>query len=115
MRSNPYSTVAKFICALIVAVLSGFQWGVGGSGQWLLVAVVALAMVAQWLFGWDRQVSHSSKLQQPLLTMLLGLSVALLLIAEGQVQPLWALLALLGCHLLFGSQPLSRGRHESAE
>lgn len=116
MRLSGFGTVVKWPVALAVAVAAGFQWGLAGDWQWLLVALLALATVAQWLYGWDRSTSHSSKLQQPLLTALLGLSVAALLIAtKGQTQPLWALLALLGCHLLCGSQPLSRGPHESPE
>lgn len=105
----------KVITAGLVMVYAGFSWGVSGGWQWPLLGLLALVAAGQWLWGWDRSVSHSSKLQQPLLTALFALVVAVLLMSSGLYsQPLWGALALLACHLLLGSQPQRRS-DESAE
>ena len=103
------------VTAGLVMVYAGFAWGVSGGWQWPLLGLLALSAAGQWLLGWDRSVSYSSKLQQPLLTGLFALVVAVLLMSSGLYsQPLWGALALLACHLLLGSQP-PRRCDESAE
>ncbi len=104
----------KLSVASAVAVVAAFAWGRTGSWQWLPALLLSLVMLAQWLFGWDRSQSHSSKLRQPLLTALLAGAVGLLLLtATGSAAPLWPLVVLLTCHFVLGSQPLRGGDERS--
>jgi len=115
VRQSRWLVLLKLSVATSVAVAAGYAWGRSSDWQWLPALVLSVAMVAQWLFGWDRSQSHSNKLRQPLLTALLGAAVGLLLLAvESPATPLWLLLVLLGCHFVLGSQPL-RGGDERAE
>lgn len=104
----------KLSIAATVAVAAAFAWGRTGSWQWLPALLLSVAMVAQWLFGWDRSQSHSSKLRQPVLTALLAGAVGLLLLtAADSAAPLWPLGVLLACHFVLGSQPLRGGNERS--
>ncbi len=106
----------KFALLGGVFVASYLFWSDDEFCKWLVLQGVAVSMLTQWCFGWDRAQSHSIKLQQPLLTLVLGSAVGFMLLTTAeQTLPLWLLLLLVACHFVLGSQRCDWGRDESTK
>ena len=106
----------KFALLGGVFVASYLFWSDDEFCKWLVLQGVAVSMLTQWCFGWDRAQSHSIKLQQPLLTLVLGSAVGFMLLTTAeQTLPLWLLLLLVVCHFVLGSQRCDWGRDESTK
>ena len=106
----------KFALLGGVFVASYFFWTNAEFWQWLVLLGVAVSMLMQWCFGWDRAQSHSMKLRQPLLTLVLGSAVGFMLLTTAEQNlPLWLLLLLVACHFVLGSQRCDWRRNESTK